>query len=202
MDTTVKLAKDSFVSIGEKRVTLELSSKSSPRYDENTLAINFYTDFTKKQPVHIMPNVNADAALATMKHEHVRSLFVLDNEAQLLGVITSRILSDHFILEYMSKHGIKNRSDVTVLDLMIPKKDIHVVDYNYLERNKITLKEIIQSFCSLHERHIFVSKNVTDTEVKIIGIISATDVSRALCLNLDTNLESLSFSNLVKYMHI
>lgn len=163
---------------------------------ENTLVVDIFTDFRTKRPIFIRPDTSADEAYDMMKVKHVRSLFILSDDAKIIGVITSRILSDTSILEFMARHQIRSRKDVLVEDLMIEKNDIHAIGYDVLKSKEVTIKEIIETFCNLHERHIFVIQTGLDQEVKIIGVISAADIARGLHINLDANLESLTFSSL------
>lgn len=184
------------INMQDKVVKLENTSLLPEPITENTLVINMFTDFREKKPIFIHPNTLVDDAYEMMKVKHVRSLFILDNDTNILGVITSRILSDTSILEYMARHHIRSRKDVPIVDLMIETKDIHAIGYEVLKIKEVTIKEIVQTFCHLHERHIFVVQNMNGNEVKIIGIISAADIARGLNINLDPNLESLTFSSL------
>lgn len=184
------------INMQSKVVKLENTGVQPEPITENTLVIDMFTDFRNKTPISIQPNALADEAYDLMKVKNVRSLFVLNNNENIIGVITSRILSDTSILEFMARHNIRSRKDVQVADLMIDIKDIHAIGFDILRDKKITIKDIIQTFCHLHERHIFVAENTTNKQVKIIGIISAADIARGMNINLDPNLDTLTFSSL------
>lgn len=187
------------INMNDKVVTLENVNIHPGPITENTLVIDMFTDFRNKKPIFIQPNTLADDAYEMMKIRHIRSLFILDNNANIMGLITSRILSDTSILEFMARRNIRSRKDVQVVDLMIDKKDIHAISYDILKNKKITIKTIIEMFCQLHERHIFVAQTTNAKEVKIIGIISAADIARGMHINLDPNLETLTFSSLAHH---
>lgn len=184
-----------------KTVSLENIGEEPIKFDENTLIVNVFTDFRQKEPIFISTDVSADAALEIMKNRHVRCLFIMNNNQQLEGVITSKILSDHYLLEYMATHNIRSRNDVLAKDIMINKENIHAIDYEILVAKKLTIKDILQKFYDLHERHIFVTRQVGADNIKIIGLISAADISKKMHISIDVNLETLSFSNLLKHMN-
>lgn len=71
------------------------------------------TNFYEKIPATIDPNCTTDEALDKMRMELVRSLLVVNQYGNFLGIISSRILGDHYVLEYMSQHGLKKRDEVT-----------------------------------------------------------------------------------------
>jgi CBS domain-containing protein len=184
------------IDLRQQAIKLENAKLSIRNIDKNTLIIKIFTDFRKNEALFVRPETLVDDALNIMKIRHVRNLFILTGNDEVIGVITSRILSDVFVLEYMAKHNVRSRKEVQVADIMLSKENLHALSYDDLLSHELSIKNIIEMFCNLHERHIFVVDKNENSDIKIIGIISAADIARALNINLDPELETLTFSSL------
>jgi CBS domain-containing protein len=184
----------------EDAVMVTKPDKANIKLDWSSPAISIMTDFTRIEPVKISEEETADIALEKMKRNHVRSLLVVDDKNELKGIITSRILLETYTLSYMAKLNIKDRADVTVKDLMIKKNDMHAIEATVLKDKGFTVKDVVETLCDIHERHMLVVEYDEDMPV-IVGVISAADIARDLKINVDLTIEKLSFANLTKHMN-
>lgn len=198
------IKENNIISLKGRAVTVLSEFNTSNHVTLDSQALCVMTDFYEKIPAIIEPEFTADEAFAKIKREQVNSLLVLNRQNEFLGIISSNSLNDNHTLEYMSKHGVKNRKEVTVADLMIHKDSMQAIEYMTLREKNFKVADVIAALSKFHLRHLLVvsipSNNPDITEV--VGIISASNIAKLLQLNFEPNLENVTFSSLQKYMNI
>ena len=136
-------------------------------------AVTIFTDFKQHMPRVIEADTPAVQAGYMMKKAHVRLQLVVDNSNELIGTISLKELDGQH-LQIMQNQGF-SRQSMLVRDLMIPRRQQKVVDYQQLLHATVgDVLEALQLNGSLHCL-------VVDHEAHHIrGIIAASDIARRL----------------------
>ncbi len=150
---------------------------------ETDPALSVMTDFTTSAMFSINHSVQIDHALEYMKAAGVRLLFVLNEDSQLAGLVTSTDIQGERPTRHMlSVDATATREDVLVRHIMSPVSDWIVLDYPDVQRARIS--QIVATFMTAGMRHLV----VTDTDLSgtaVRGVISATRVEQALGITLN-----------------
>lgn len=148
-------------------------------------ALRFFTDFATHKPLVIDANVSAIEAKVMMQKTHVRMKFVVNEENRFIGIVTSDALTDRKIVQKISE-GFK-RHEISIVEVMTPKRDLKVLDYAEVER--VSIAEVVALLKDQGEQHCLV---VDRKHHAIRGIFSASDISRKLHLPINIQ-ETSSF---------
>ena len=143
-----------------------------------TPAMEFFTDFNSVQPLVIDATVSAVEAKKMMIKTHVRLQFVVDESNRVVGVISAEDLAERKIVQRVAA-GTR-RDDISVTDLMIPKKNLMALGMDEVE--KASVADVIELLKDYHQQHCLV---IDRDDHKIRGIFSASDISRKLRLSID-----------------
>lgn len=144
-------------------------------------AVDIMTDFQSNRPLVIDQNTRAVEAEYLMKKAHVKLKLVLNENDFFVGTVSLNDLNNQEIVKKVA-HG-DMRADLRVSDFMKYKKDLTSIDLQSL--HSATLRSLVQLLSKSQEQHIL----VTDQDgAKVSGLISASDIARALHLNINLNL--------------
>lgn len=153
------------------------------------MATSIMTDFTTSAMFSIHQDVQIDQALEYMKAVGVKLLFVLNNDSQLAGLITTTDIQGERPTRYMSSvDSPLTRNDVLVKHIMSALADWLVLDYRDVQ--KATIAQIVATFKSAGMRHLVVTDGGR-ADMAVRGVISATRVELAL----DTTLHIVRRAN-------
>ena len=143
-------------------------------------AIELVTDFQKNRLLVIDYNTKAVEAEYLMKKAHVKLKLVLDEDDQFLGTLSFNDLNNQEIIKKVASGD--SRTDLRVSDFMKTKSVLTSLEWKALEC--VSLRSLIQFLASSYDQHILVTSNEGTT---IRGLISASDIARALHLNVNLN---------------
>ena len=170
------------------------ASTSAEALNLNSPALKVVTDFTRRNPQVIEKDVSVDQALFMMKKGHVKSLLVVNAEQHFLGVISFADLTSRKVLMIAAQKGLE-RQDLCVEDLMVTRHYLHGIPYDRILNASIG--DVVHTLRELGEQHIL----LTDGEDRIRGLISATDIARALHIPLDIAPKAHSFKDIFDVLH-
>lgn len=136
-------------------------------------ALTIFTDFKQHLPLVIDADTPAMQADYMMKKAHVRLQLVVDENNELIGTISLQELSGQHI-QILQNQGL-DRKDINVRDLMIPRSQQKVVNYQQLVN--ATIGDVLDALQKNGTLHCLV---VDKDEHQIRGIISASDIARRL----------------------
>lgn len=160
----------------------QIKSLASPEdVNELTLsspALAFFTDFTITKPLVIESNVSALDTMQLMKKAHVRLKLVINQNDDLLGIVSADDLIERKILQKLEK-GDK-RTDLSITDFMTPKDKLKVLEYDALEKSNI--EQVIQTLKDSGQQHCLVVDSKADL---VRGLFSVSDISRKLKVDID-----------------
>ncbi len=164
--------------------------------DDNALSV--MTDLEKASAIIVRDITPIDQALEHMIQSGVRSLFVLDSESHVLGLVTSYDIQGEKPIRYLQSldctHRTCCRDDVRVIDIMEPMDKLKNLDFEKV-RNA-TVGHIVATFRRVGCKHlVVVDHNRDQAEPTIRGIFSATHLERQLGMTLVATSTTHSFAD-------
>lgn len=136
-------------------------------------ALMVFTDFKRHKPRVIDADTPATQASYMMKKAHVRLQLVVDKHDELIGTISLTELDGQH-LQVLQNQGL-SRDSISVRDLMIPRSQQKVVDYQHLKAASIA--DVLDALQLNGTLHCLV---VDFEQHHIRGIIAASDIARRL----------------------
>ncbi len=141
--------------------------------DMDSPATEFFTDFKKHRPLIIEGDTPALDAAMLMRRSHARMKLVTDAKGEFIGTITIDDLSDvNLMVKVANGERLK---DVTVSEMMCPKRDILAMDIQEIEN--ATIGDVIETLQRSGQSHCLVVDKSCD---HIRGLIAASEVERRL----------------------
>lgn len=140
-------------------------------------AIEVMTDLQRVAAVPIDAEVPIEAAMRVMVRRGVRSLFVLDVEDEVIGLITATDLLGDKPLRHMHAHRCA-RSDVLVRDLMTPAAHIEVIPIAEVMRSRVG--NVLATLRASRRQHAMVVDEGEEGRPVVRGIFSASQLEAQL----------------------
>ncbi len=153
-------------------------------------ALSIFTDFKQYHPFHLNHKTTAKEARLIMDKAHARLRFVVDDAGVFLGVVTLDDLSEQKIIQKMAAGHREH--EILITDFMQGREQLKAFDYTELSHAKII--DVIETLKSKRQKHCLV---VDRDNHEIRGIISGSDIGRALDMPIHINRES-NFSDIAK----
>lgn len=160
-------------------------------------ALNVMIDFNHTKPLTISPNKPIDEALEEMKISGVHMLLVLDQDANVMGLIsTEDILGEKPI--NIIQEGRVTRGEILVKQVMIPESEIMAFDIDTLLLAKVG--NVINTLKKLKEHYALVLKFSKDKSRLVCGLFSSSQISKQLHADVNNHLigEARTLSELQK----
>jgi CBS domain containing-hemolysin-like protein len=159
-----------------------------------TPALSVFTDLRQFKPLVINGDVKAIELEKLMKQAHVKLKFVLDQNKKFIGIIGLDDLQENKIIAKVSKY--QPREELLVTDFMRPRSTLKAFDYEQLAKS--TVGDVLETQKNNHQQHCLV---IDRTRHEIRGLISASDVARALKVSVDMR-DHVSFEYLFNELAI
>jgi len=145
--------------------------------DENSSALEVFTDFNDITPLVVDSSMHADDAERLMISSHVKLKFVVDKYDHFLGIVSIDDLNSQHVAQMMTAGY--SRELLTVKDFMQPREKLKA--FAYEEICHASIREVIEALEVSGQKHCLVIDQLNN---KIRGIISASDIIRTLKLPL------------------
>ena len=130
------------------------------------------TDLASVPAVAVDPEVGIEAAMRVMVRRGVRSLFVLDVEGEVLGLVTATDLLGEKPLQHIFRHGGR-RGDIRVSDLMTPHAQLEVLAMADVERARVG--DVLATLRSKRRQHAMVVEVDASSGRQVVrGVFSAS----------------------------
>ncbi|QJQ94711.1 MULTISPECIES: CBS domain-containing protein [Halomonadaceae] len=160
----------------------------------DTSAIAVLTDFTQTPPRTICESTPIGQAHRSMLQEGVRLLLVTDESGHLSGILNAReVIGGRRITLAMQHHGL-SREEVTVKMVQTPGEALHAMPYAQLAR--LTIGELMEALRSYGDQHLLITSQGDDGAPRLRGLVSASDIGRALGVELTLAPEARSFADI------
>ena len=174
---------DNFTSIDRPDQDKQLTLDSPAR--------EVFTDFRQDSPLMLEQSTTVNAAIDMMHRSHVKQKLVIDANESFRGVITLADLMSVKVAQASEATGLQ-RDDLTIADVMTRRSRLQAIDVKSVRTAKIG--DILATLESLGDQHVLVIDRETES---VRGIISATDIARALHDPIKINKRANSFAEIV-----
>lgn len=155
-------------------------------------AYNVMTDLTRVEAVTIGPHESLFHANHRMISMGVRLLLVVDNENQVMGLITTTDINSEKPLN-AAKEKSTNYIDLQVDDIMINYDKLEVLCWRDVENARVG--DIAETLKRVGRRHAIVVDGEEDAQI-IRGIFSSSQLARATGAEIDTSVKTANFGTL------
>ncbi|WP_235040881.1 CBS domain-containing protein [Vreelandella profundi] len=141
-------------------------------------AMTVLTDFSQLMPQSVDADTPIDDAHLKMRHGGIRLLFVMDKSAHCIGVITSKeVIGSRRINLAMQQRNL-NREEVTAEMIMTPWQKLSAMPVSQL--GSLTIEDLVLSMESFTDQHLLITELNDNQELRIRGLISASDIQNAV----------------------
>lgn len=149
----------------------------SERVKLSDSASSVMTDFNKVSVVSTRARTSMDRANAKMIRYGVRMLLVLDDNEQVVGLLTAADVLGEKPMRFLQNMG-GTHSDIMVRDIMSTQSDLEVLKIEDVQ--KATVGEIVASLKKSNKQHALVVAEAADGSQTVCGLFSITQIARQL----------------------
>jgi len=167
---------------------------SNEKISESSPAVMVMTDFSRVKPFQIGASASLEEIHEKMVSAGVRLLFVHDDSQKMVGLLTSfDLLGEKPLLHIQNQGGTRN--DIEARDIMTPIGKLEGIELSKIQA--VTVGDIIE-VCRNSRRHhmLVIEKEGNNTNIR--GLISSSQVSRSLGVEISASQRAESFSQLNK----
>jgi CBS-domain-containing membrane protein len=133
--------------------------------------------FSNTTPATIDPHALISEALLEMKANNVHLLLVVDDQHNMLGILTSYAIHGEQPYKIMHERGIRH-SDLTVQMLMLPNEKIACLKQSDLAHAKVG--HILETLKANKRHYALVVNDSTENKHTVTGYFSAAQINKAL----------------------
>lgn len=145
-------------------------------------ALDVMTDFKKVIAVTISPRESIETANQRMIQKAIRSLFVVDLNDNVLGLITASDILGEKPIQFIQSYG-GQRKDITVENIMVHRENLEVLSLSDVSHARVG--DIVDTLKHDGRQHaVVVDTQGPNNEKTIRGIISLTQIARQLGINI------------------
>lgn len=183
--------------------TLVRTEFGMPHIDNRTLINNgivLEPDICANKVVHYfdmsLPQVidsttRLDDAILIFNKTHQRTLFVIDDNFTIRGVISKARLSSSYVLRIAKKMGLK-RDALTLSDVMVCLDDLPYVARDLI--TQLTIKDVLKLMEDAGQEHLLVIDKVTG---ELCGYVDFFDLVQSLQFPIQQVKQANTFSKIV-----
>jgi len=165
--------------VGIQRPHQELPSKVTL----NSPANSIMTDLTRVTAESVTANITVDEAEQQMIASGIRLLFVTNPMNHVIGIVTSKDLSNERILRIVNDTKTP-RKELTVRDIMTPQHRIEVLEMT--DVSSASVGDIVSTLKRMGRQHALVVDRDPQGEQTVRGLLSTTQIGRQLGEAIDT----------------
>ena len=156
-------------------VVLQPALESGRRITSDDPAVSVMTDLTRVPAVLVDPDVDIEAAMRIMIRRNVRSLFVVDVDNEILGLITATDLLGEKPLQHIQQYGGR-RGEIRVHELMTPHARLEVLPLAEVERARVG--HVLASLVHAGRQHAMVVEDDADGRQLVRGVFSVSQLEK------------------------
>lgn len=158
--------------------TPQLTTPAPKRLLPTSPAMSLLTDFSQVAPQSIDADMPIDEVHLKMRHAGVRLLFVMDRNAHCIGVITSKeVIGTRRINLAMQQRNLTHE-EVTAGMIMTPWHKLSAMPLAQLA--SLTIEDLVISMETFTDQHLLITEQDENHELKVRGLISASDIQSAV----------------------
>jgi CBS-domain-containing membrane protein len=156
-------------------------------------ALHVMTDLRANTAVIILSGDTVEEAHRRMIQRGVRLLLVVDQNRQVVGVITATDILGEKPMQAVSQRGIR-REELVVRDIMTPQERLEVLDLEAVRAARVG--HIVATLKRAGRQHaVVIQRSGADRQV-VCGLFSLTQIARQLGVAIPTSEVALTFSEI------
>lgn len=140
-------------------------------------AVSVMTDLTKVAAALVDPDVDIEAAMRIMIRRNVRSLFAVNVDNEVLGLITATDLLGEKPLQQIQRYGVR-RNEIRVRDLMTPQAQLEVLRMRDVER--ACIGHIVETLKQAGRQHAMVVDDAGGGRPVVRAVFSTSQIEKQL----------------------
>lgn len=157
-------------------------------------ALEVMTDLRLVAAATIDSDTPIDAADQAMIARGVRSLLVVDQRGNVVGVVTARDIHGERPMQVVNKRGIRH-DDIKVGDVMTRREEVEVLDLSEVLRAKVGA--VLETLKRSGRQHaLVVDRDVAVNRQMVRGIFSTSQIARQLGVSLPTTEVARTFAEI------
>jgi CBS domain containing-hemolysin-like protein len=161
-------------------------------------ATDVMTDLKKVMAVFIFVDRSIDAAKQRMINSSVRLLLAIDEQNNVVGLITASDILGEKPMQFIMKNG-GTREDIRVRDIMTPQEKLEVLYQNDVATAKVG--NVVATLKQSGRQHALVVDRENDVE-KVRGIFSLTQIARQLGIPIHTHEIARTFAEIQSHLGV
>jgi CBS-domain-containing membrane protein len=165
----------------------------SPAITLDDPAFSIMTDLRRVPPVLVDPEVDIEAAMRVMVRRNVRSLFVVNVDGEVLGLVTATDLLGEKPLLHIQQHGGR-RGDIRVRDLMTPHARLEVLPMAEVARSRVG--NVLASLARAGRQHAMAVEDEPGGAQVVRGVFSASQIETQLGRPVHVGARARSFAEI------
>lgn len=171
-----------------------LAMPAQKRLVPTSPAMTVLTDFSQVIPQSVDANTPVDEAHLKMRHGGIRLLFVMDKHSHCIGVITAKeVIGTRRINLAMQQRNL-SREEVTAEMIMTPWHKLSAMPMAQLA--SLTIEDLVMAMETFTDQHLLITEQNDDHELRIRGIISASDIQSAVGKEINPVPRAKSFADI------
>lgn len=151
--------------------------ETAPRVAPEDPAVSVMTDLATVAAVLVDPDVDIEAAMRIMIRRNVRSLFAVNVENEVLGLITATDLLGEKPLQHIQRYGVR-RNEIRVRDLMTPRAQLEVLRMRDVER--ACIGHIVATLKQAGRQHAMAIDDAQGEPPVVRGVFSTSQIEKQL----------------------
>ena len=159
----------------------------------NHPALQVMTDFESVTAIITLPGDTVDEARARMIQRGVRLLLVVDQNRNVLGIVTATDILGEKPVQVAVERGLK-RGELQVRDIMTPQERLEVLDMEQVRGAKVG--HIVATLQKAGRQHAVVVEHDAQRRQTVRGLFSATQIARQLGVAIQTSEVARTFSEI------
>ncbi|SFP44346.1 CBS domain-containing protein [Nitrosomonas cryotolerans] len=157
---------------------VQISRPAAPRkVTMDSSALDVMTDMRRVYAAVIQPYVTMELANTYMIQRGIRSLFVMNQDHLLEGIITATDILGEKPLRFIQERRIKH-SEILVSDIMTPLEKLEAIPIEEVEKAKVG--NVVASLRDSGRQHTLVIRRCVNATATICGIFSLTQLEKQL----------------------
>jgi CBS-domain-containing membrane protein len=156
-------------------------------------ALEVMTDLTRVPAVLVDPYVEIEAAMRIMLRRNVRSLFGVNVDNEIVGLITATDLLGEKPLQHIERHGGR-RSDIRVADIMTPASRLEVLHLRDVESARVG--HVVATLKRAGRQHAMVVEDEAGGRQVVRGVFSTSQLERQLGQPVPTSAIAHTFADI------
>ncbi len=140
-------------------------------------ALNVMTDLTRVSVVSVRPVTSMDKANSKMIRYGVRMLLVLDDNDQVVGLLTASDVLGEKPMRFLQNMG-GTHDDIMVRDIMTTQRELEVMKIGDVRHAKVG--QIVASLKKSNRQHALVVDEDAEGRQTVCGLFSVTQIARQL----------------------